>query len=385
MNEALRTEPGRTEALRPEAMVWHGGDAFRRTPMPVPELGPGEALAVVDLATVCGSDRHTVSGRRPGACPSILGHEAVGRLVAVHEHGAVDVQGRRLSVGDRVVWSVAASCGQCDRCRRGLTAKCRVLLKTGHEPLDGPWTLSGDFATHVHLLRGLSIARVPSSVPDGAAAVAACAGATVMACMEAGGPPEALRDRRVLVSGAGMLGLFACAILEELGAAEIEIRDVHPDRLATALDFGATRAVQVGGPDPAPSWDPGEQSEARFDLALELSGAPSSVRACLEALDLGGRLVLAGSVAPGPELSLSPERIVRSWLSIAGVHNYEPRHLQQAVDFLERTAGRFDWSAVIAEPLPLAQLPELLLSPEPVPTILRRAVRPVSRGPRIRS
>lgn len=370
---AVQHETAQVEAIRPEAMVWHGGDGFRRTPLPVPELGPGEALAVVDLATVCGSDRHTVSGRRPGACPSILGHEAVGRLVAVHEHGVVDVQGLPLSVGDRVVWSVAASCGRCDRCRRGLTAKCRVLLKTGHEPLDGPWTLSGDFATHVHLRRGLSIARVPDEVPDGAAAVAACAGATVMACVEAAGPVEALRDRRVLVSGAGMLGLFACAILAELGAAEIEIRDVHPGRLATALAFGATRAVQVGGDADGRST---EQGESRVDVAVELSGAPSSVRACLEALDLGGRLVLAGSVAPGPELSLSPERIVRSWLSLAGVHNYEPRHLQQAVDFLQRTAGRFDWSAVIAAPLPLAELPGLLLHPEPQPTILRRAVRP---------
>lgn len=365
-----------TEPICPEALVWHGDDEFRRTPMPAPELGPGEALAAVELATVCGSDRHTVSGRRPGPCPSILGHEAVGRLVAVHDGGATDVQGRPLSVGDRVVWSVAASCGRCDRCRRGLTAKCLVLLKTGHEPLDGPWPLSGDFATHVHLRRGLGLVRVPDSVPDGAAAVAACAGATVMACVEAAGPVEALRGRRVLVSGAGMLGLFACAILHDLGAAEIEVRDVHPDRLATALDFGATRAVRVGEQAPVSTTEPGEETEPRFDLAVELSGAPSSVRACLAALDLGGRLVLAGSVTPGPDLTVSPERIVRSWLSITGVHNYEPRHLQQAVDFLARAAGRYDWAAVIADPLPLSALPDLLLGPEPEPTILRRAVRP---------
>ncbi len=60
------------------AAVWTGGNTLMVREVPIPELGDGDVLVRVDLATVCGSDLHTVSGRRAGACPSVLGHEAVG-------------------------------------------------------------------------------------------------------------------------------------------------------------------------------------------------------------------------------------------------------------------------------------------------------------------
>ena len=69
------------------AAVWRGGDQIAVERVAVPRLGPGDVLVRVRLATVCGSDRHTVSGRRDQPCPSILGHEAVGEIVAVGEAG----------------------------------------------------------------------------------------------------------------------------------------------------------------------------------------------------------------------------------------------------------------------------------------------------------
>jgi putative phosphonate catabolism associated alcohol dehydrogenase len=353
------------------AQVWHGGPDFALTEVPLPELAPGEAVAAVELATVCGSDRHTVSGRRAGACPSILGHEAVGRLVASHPAGVRDVHGDQLVPGDRLVWGVTASCGRCDRCRGGLTAKCRALLKTGHEPLEGPWPLSGGYATHIHLRQGLALVRVPETVSDAAAAVAACAGATVMACLEAAAAHQDLTGRRVLINGAGMLGLFACATARHHGAAVVEIRDTSPHRVATALGFGATHGTVVPAEGACEN-----DATGLFDVAIELSGAMSGVRSCLADLDVGGRLVLAGSVAPAGTLELDPERIVRSWQSITGVHNYEPRHLQQAVDFLEHTHDTYAWDTVIAAPVPLAGLPGLLTGPETDPGILRRSIAP---------
>ena len=71
--------------------VWRGGAEVTLETVDLPAPGPGETLVEIDLATVCGSDHHTVSGRRPGACPSVLGHEGVGRIVGT---------------GRRVVWGV---------------------------------------------------------------------------------------------------------------------------------------------------------------------------------------------------------------------------------------------------------------------------------------
>ncbi|OOL27553.1 dehydrogenase, partial [Rhodococcus rhodochrous] len=155
------------------AAVWTG-DGVDVRDVPVPRLGAGELLVRVRLATVCGSDLHTVAGRRPGPRPSVLGHEAVGDVVAAGP-GAGTV------VGTRVVWTVTASCGACDRCVSGRTAKCRAVRKVGHEPFDGDWALSGGFAHHIVLPAGVGVVRVPDSVPDVVAAPAACATATAVA------------------------------------------------------------------------------------------------------------------------------------------------------------------------------------------------------------
>lgn len=339
-----------TRRLMLAAQVWAGGTDFEARTLELPEPGPGEAVAAIDLATVCGSDIHTVSGRRPGAFPSVLGHEAVGTITATGPGGARDLAGRTLVPGDRVIWSVTVSCGQCERCTAGRTAKCRSLLKTGHEPLKGRWGVSGGYASHILLPRGITLVSVPDAVSDAAAAPAACATATVMAVLEAAGE---LAGKRVLVSGAGMLGVVACAVASRRGAASVEARDLDPGRLELAREFGAT-AIRNAGEAARPG---------TFDVAVELSGAQPAVVAALESLDVGGRLVLAGSVSPGPAVALDPEHLVRSLLVITGVHNYEPRHLQQAMDFLAETRESHDWDSLVAPPLPLAGLGSLMIPP----------------------
>jgi threonine dehydrogenase-like Zn-dependent dehydrogenase len=58
------------------------------------------------------------------------------------------------------------------------------------------------------------------------------------------------------------------------------------------------------------------------------------VRTCVDALATGGTAVLAGSVSPAGTVNLDPERLVRGWNTVTGVHNYELRHLARAVDLL---------------------------------------------------
>lgn len=299
--------------------------------------GPGEVLVRVDLATVCGSDLHTVSGRRASPAPGVLGHEQVGTVVALGPGApARCVDDTVPAPGTRVVWSVTASCGRCDRCRADLPQKCRELRKYGHEPLTGDWPLSGGFATHCVLRPGTAVVAVPDALPDVVAAPASCATATVAAALAAG--RRVFDGARMLVTGAGMLGLTAVAMAAHAGA-EVIVSDPHPERRAAARAFGAARAVE-----------PGERV-AGVDVVVELSGAPSAVAAGLDALAVGGTLVLAGSVSPGPAVPLDPERLVRGLHTVVGVHNYRPADLQAAVDFLaahhaahpfaELVAGRF--------------------------------------------
>lgn len=327
------------------AAVW-SGDGVRVCEVALPEPGPGELLVRVRLATVCGSDLHTVSGRRPAPAPSILGHEAVGHVVAAG-------LGAEQEIGDRIVWSVTAACGRCARCRRGFTAKCEQVRKVGHEAFTGDWPLSGGYAEHILLPAGVTTVVVPDTVPDAVAAPAGCATATVMAVLEAAGE---VAGRRVLICGAGMLGVTAAAACAERGA-QVMISDPHPQRRALAARFGAE--PDTGGPS---------------DIALDFSGSATAVAGALSRLDLGGTLVLAGSVTPGPTVALDPESVVRGWLTITGVHNYEPRHLVRAVEFLTRTRHTMPWTDLVAAPVALDAIGTVL---EPTPReVLRASVTP---------
>jgi threonine dehydrogenase-like Zn-dependent dehydrogenase len=107
------------------------GAPFEFTERPLPACGEGQALVAISLATICGSDLHTTDGRRTEPRPCVLGHEAVGRVVAVGP-------GRDPALlGQRVTWTLADSCGECVPCRAWhLPQKCEHLFKYGHAPLD---------------------------------------------------------------------------------------------------------------------------------------------------------------------------------------------------------------------------------------------------------
>lgn len=358
---------------------WDGvGQPFRLVDAPLPARpGPGEALVRVDLATVCGSDLHTTRGHRSSPVPGVLGHEQVGRVVAVGapvgrhsaagEPGVGDpaggprhVDGTPVRVGDRIVWSVAASCGRCPRCRRGLPQKCTDLRKYGHEPLDEARPLTGGFASHCLLAPGTPTVVVPDAVPDLVAAPASCATATVAAVLDAAGPLGP--GDRVLVVGAGMLGVTAVAMAARAGA-EVVVADPHTGRRERALQFGAAAAV-------------GSPAAGAFDVALELSGASDGVRTCLDSLDVGATAVLAGSVSPGPAVELDPERLVRGLHTVVGVHNYAPRHLAAAVEFLAAEHDRFPFAGLTGGPWALDELDAAFAAAGTPGAAPRQAVRP---------
>ncbi|MFJ4674110.1 alcohol dehydrogenase catalytic domain-containing protein [Kitasatospora purpeofusca] len=302
--------------------------------------GPGELLVRIDLATICGSDLHTVEGRRPSPAPSVLGHEQVGTVVGVGAGGVRCVDGLPVAEGMRVVWSVAASCGVCERCTGDLPNKCLDLRKYGHEPWSPDAPLNGGFATHCVVLPGTAVVAVPAEVPDAVAGPASCATATVAAALDAAGPTA---GRRVLITGAGMLGLTAAAMAATAGA---RVTAVDPDhqRRAQALRFGAGFAL-----------DSAEEA-GPADIALDFSGHPAAVQHCLDSLAVGGRAVLVGSVSPGPAVALDPERLVRGLHTVTGVHNYRPQHLDAAVRFLTAHHRSFPFAELVADAHPLDRI-----------------------------
>jgi len=380
--QAVATGTGIGLPLDPpaEALVYRGpGHGFERISVPELVLHAGELLVSVELATVCGSDLHTVAGTRSAPVPLVLGHEQVGRVVALGPGRAPrSLDGAALAVGDRVVWGVAVSCNHCRMCRRGIPNKCESLQKYGHERMRRGWELNGGMATHVQLLARTPVMRVPEELPAEAVAPASCATATVMAAIAAAEELRPLDGELAVASGCGMLGLTAVAAAAELGAVVVAV-DPDPSRRALAAGLGAA-AVSEPGVDAlraalraAPRAARSRSRAEGFGVAWELSGSGAAIEALLECADTGATIVLAGSVFPAPPLRLSAEAVVRRLLSIRGVHNYRPEHLERAVRFLERSdAARL--AALVGEVLPFSEAEDALSRPATLGT--RIGVRP---------
>ena len=340
------------------AMVWPGeGHAHEAVAVPGVRLAPGDALVAVELATVCGSDVHTVLGQQQAQAPLVLGHEQVGRVIALGRGGAKTTDGHRVTLGERVVWSVAVPCGRCARCRRGLPQKCSNLQKYGHERMRRGWELSGGFATHTHILDGTPLVKVPDEIPAEALAPASCSTASVAAALEAASEIVPLEGALVVIAGAGMLGLTATAMATDAGA-RVVVSDPIAERRETARAFGAV-AIADPASLPAVLAKAGSRTVAPT-VALELSGNPAAVRSLLASVDVGGVLVLVGSVTTGPELAIAPEQLVRNLLTIRGVHNYAPRHLEQAVRFLTDAWQRYPFAEQVGETFALADVDRAL-------------------------
>ena len=338
------------------AAVFAGpGEPLRLETFPLPQPGPSQLLVRVRCCSICGSDLHTYQGRRQTPTPTILGHEVLGEVAEVGPGPPVrTLEGKVVRVGDRISWSIAASCGQCFFCRRHLPQKCERLFKYGHEPLRPEHSFNGGLAEVCHLIPGTAVVSVPEDLPDEVACPANCATATVMAAMRAGG---GCRDEIVLIQGAGMLGLTACAVARSQGASQIIVCDVDESRLMRAERFGASRCVAVGEGPGSLARTVKELSRGRgVDLALELSGSASAMAAAVPLLRTGGRYVLVGAVFPSQPLSLDPERVVRGWLQIRGVHNYAPEDLSAAVAFLQQHHTRFPFSELLTRMFPLTQV-----------------------------
>lgn len=359
---ALLTRDEREDVtLRPAAMakVWLGPDLPHETvAVPGVALGRCDVLVAVELSTICGSDVHTVSGHRSAPTPLVLGHESVGRVVAVGAAGASAVDGSLLQIGDRVVWSVTVSCGDCDRCAAGLTQKCRSLAKYGHERIGPRWELTGGFATHAHLRAGTAIVRVPEALAAGVLAPASCATATAWAAVSRGAGGRSLHGARVLVYGAGLVGLSAVAIAADAGA-QVTVIDPSPERRAFAERFGGTAVTA--------------RSDAA-DIVIEASGR--AVADAIDAADVGGSVVLVGSVFPADPVPLDAESLVRRLITVTGVHNYTGAELAAAVAFLAGRGRAYPFAEVIGAVHPLAEVDAALVAAAAQGAPLRVALDP---------
>ncbi len=286
-------------------------------PRPVP--GPGEALIRVVRAGICNTDLELIRGYY--GYQGVLGHEFV---------GVVEESPDPAWIGKRVVGEINISCGECDMCRRGMPTHCRNRTVLGILGKDGA------FADYVTLpLRNLHA--VPDSVSDEVAVFTEPLAAALEILEQVNVAP----GERVIVVGAGKLGLLIAQVLAETGA---DLTVVVRTRRRN-YDLLRTWGIDVRSGDDIP--------RGLADKAVDATGTPEGFSLARSFLRPRGTLVLKSTYHGNMEVNMTS--VVVDEITIVG-SRCGPFH--KALRWLEQ--GRVDVLSMVDAEFPLEQGEEAL-------------------------
>ncbi|SNR36223.1 L-iditol 2-dehydrogenase [Haloechinothrix alba] len=262
--------------------------------------GSREVLVEVGSVGVCGSDVHYYEHGRVGNFvvtePLVLGHEASGTVAALGS----EVTGHR--VGQRVSIEPGVPDFTCAECRSGRYNLCSAVRFMATPPVDGA------FCEYVTVHEGFAHP-VPETISDDEAALLEPLSVGVWACRKAGvGPGD-----RVLVSGAGPIGLVTAQAALAFGATEVLASDVNPHRLRLACELGCGDVIDVGT---TAVRDTGFEPT----VLLECSGNPGATTEAIRTVARAGRVVLVGMGAE--EIPLSLSHVQEREIAVAGTFRY---------------------------------------------------------------
>ena len=342
---------------------------------PLRPVQRGEVLVRVAMSTICRSDIHSYEGRRPNPCPGILGHEIIGIVEEIGAGIDKDMRGEALKVGDRITWSEYFFDGQCYyRDVLDMPQKCHGLRKYGHDLADEEPHFLGGFAEYCYILPGTFILKLPPDLSDEEATPLSCGVATMVSVTEAAGIEM---GDAVVIQGLGLLGLYGAAMAKARGARCVIGLDAVQSRLEAAKKFGADRVIDIGRVQAKAVID-----EVRAlcypdgaDAVIEVCGVPDVIPQGLAMLRTGGRYVLGGLVNPDANVTIDANMLVKRWITMRGIHNYHPRHLIQALDFVMANRGRFPFRDIVDAKFTLQDL-DAAFKKASERTVLRAAIVP---------
>lgn len=325
---------------------------------PVPDPAPGALVVRVLRSNVCGSEIHIWCGHHPTKRSGGLGHEAVGIIEKLGAGVTTDHAGTPIHEGDRIVATYFIHCRRCPPCQRGQVHLCdNAYTYWGRQPADDPH-FHATFATHWYIHPAQMFYKVPDAVSDRAAASANCAQSQVYFGLELG---QARLGDRIVIQGAGGLGLNAAAIAREMGA-EVIVIDAVAARLAEAKRFGAHHVIDMNA---YPTVEDRVAAVAQLtgggaDLCLEVAGVVDAYPEAIRLLRPGGTLVAMGIVNPGKTVPFDPGYAVRRGISTIATVRYPGAYLKKSLDFLVRYAARYPFDSLLDRDYPLDQILQAL-------------------------
>jgi L-iditol 2-dehydrogenase len=295
-------------------------------------LGPDDVLIKTAYAGVCGSDLHAFRGKHPFRKPPVvLGHELAGTVI---ECG----QGVRVvRPGDRVTVMPLVPCGACRLCRMGRTNLCLRRQVPGV----GEWL--GAFAEYFVAKASITF-KVGETTPCDIAVLAEPLAVGIHGVFRQG---RVQRGDRVIVLGAGPIGILTAMAARAAGAEEIVITDLLGFNLALAKEVCGVVAYDAGEPD----WEAAlaRAHPDKFDIAFLCSGAPVTIQQAFACTRRGGRVIVTGMFLDPVTVDLLSVNL--NELELIGSVVYDHADFRMAVEWID--TGRFDFRKLVTHTFPL--------------------------------
>jgi (R,R)-butanediol dehydrogenase/meso-butanediol dehydrogenase/diacetyl reductase len=299
--------------------------------VPDPKPGAGEVVVKVGRCGICGSDLHISEDPIFGVPAGVvLGHEYSGEIVAVGK----DVTG--LKVGDRLAAFPLQSCGRCGPCLTGNPTWCEKGMVVG----------GGGYGEYSLIAQHQAV-RMPDgvSLADGALVepMAVSLHALNLTRMKAGA--------RVLVVGAGPIGLACVYWAKRLGAGKVACTASSTTRAALAMEMGADVFV---APSDTPVEDVNRALGGPPEYVFECVGKPGLIQRCVDHVAPRGMVVVVG-LCTQPD-TFMPFAAIMKECTIQPSAFYELRDFQTTLDVFN--AGVVTPHVMITDEIVLGALPE---------------------------
>ena len=273
--------------------------------LPIPAIGPDDVLVKIRKTGICGTDVHIFNwdawAQKAIPTPMTIGHEYAGEIAEVGAGVKRLVVGQRVSGEGHVV-------GTRSRAARG--GRYHLDPETRGIGVDIP----GAFADYVRV-PAFNIVPLPDAVDDELGAILDPLGNAVHTALT-----YDLVGEDVLITGAGPIGIMAAAVARHVGARHVVITDVNPKRLALAAEVADVLPVDVSREDLKAVMARLKMAEG-FDVALEMSGAPSAFDQLFDSIVTGGRVALLG--LPARPTLVDWNKVIFKQLTLKGVYGRE--------------------------------------------------------------
>ena len=301
--------------------------------VPDPTPGPLDVVVKVGRCGICGSDLHISEDPIFGVPPGVvLGHEYAGEVVEVGK----DVT--RVKKGDRIAAYPLISCGHCGPCKSGQPAWCE-------QP--GGMIVGGGGYGEFSQIAEHQVVRMPDgvSLDDGALVEPMAVG------LHAGNVSGLKSGARVLVIGAGPIGLAVVFWARRMGAGKIACTASSTRRADLALQMGASVFV---APSDTPVEDVNRALGGAPEIVFECVGMPGLIQRSVDHVHTRGTVVIAG-LCTTPD-TINPFFVVSKEARIQPSAFYDVRDFQTTLDVFD--AGILEPHAMITDEVSLDAMPD---------------------------